>query len=80
MAVCPGWVKTDFFDRAVVDDTIVYYNKFYEADRVVACALRDMEKGKDVSVCGFTVRMQVFLTKVLPHKRVMKIWCRQQKK
>ena len=80
MAVCPGWVKTDFFDRAVVDDTIVYYNRFYEADRVVACALRDMEKGKDVSVCGFTVRMQVFLTKVLPHTRVMKIWCRQQKK
>jgi len=43
-------------------------------------ALSDMKKGKDVSICGFPVRAQVFATKLLPHKIVMKIWCRQQKK
>lgn len=80
MAVCPGWVKTEFFDRAVVDDTIVYYNKFFTAEQVVKRALRDMKKGKDVSVCGASVRLQVFFTKLLPHRLVMKIWCRQQKK
>ena len=81
MAVCPGWVSTDFFDRAVVDnDTIVYYNRFYTAEQVIKRALKDMRKGKDVSICGFPVRMQVLATKHLPHGIVMEIWCKQQKK
>lgn len=81
MAVCPGWVKTDFFDRAVLDDTtIVYYNKFFEAKDVVLRAISDMEKGRDVSILGFQIRAQVLFTKLLPHKLVMKIWCKQQKK
>ena len=81
MAVCPGWVSTDFFDRAVVDnDTIVYYNRFYTAEAVIKRALRDMKKGKDVSICGFPVRTQVLATKMLPHGIVMEIWCKQQKK
>ena len=80
MAICPGWVRTEFFDRAVTDDTITYYNRYYDADEVVKRALKDMKKGRDVSVCGFPIRMQVRLTKLLPHKLVMKIWCKQQKK
>lgn len=81
MAVCPGWVKTDFFDRAVVDnDTIVYYNKFYTAEQVIRRALKDMKRGKDVSICGAQIRLQVLATKLLPHKLVMAIWCKQQKK
>lgn len=80
MAVCPGWVKTEFFDHAVTDDTITYYNRFFTAEQVVTRALRDMKKGKDVSVCGASVRNQVRLTKLLPHRLVMRIWCRQQKK
>ena len=80
MAVCPGWVKTEFFDHAVKDDTIVYYNKFFTSEQVITRALRDMRKGKDVSVCGFSIRAQVLLTKLLPHRIVMKIWCKQQKK
>lgn len=81
MAVCPGWVSTDFFDRAVVDnDTIVYYNRFYTAEQVIKRALKDMKKGRDVSICGFPVRTQVLATKHLPHGIVMEIWCKQQKK
>ena len=80
MAVCPGWVKTAFFDRAVTDDTITYYNRYYTAEQVVIRALRDMKKGKDVSVCGLPIRNQVRMVKLLPHKLVMKIWCKQQKK
>ena len=80
MAVCPGWVKTEFFDHAVTDNTITYYNKFFTPEQVITRALRDMKKGKDVSVCGFSVRAQVFLTKLLPHRLIMKIWCKQQKK
>lgn len=80
LAVCPGWVKTDFFKRAVSDDTISYYNRFYTPSQVADRLVRDLEKDKDVSVCGFPVRAQVLLTKLLPHRLVMWIWCRQQKK
>ncbi len=80
MAVCPGWVKTEFFNHAVKDDTITYYNKYFESAEVVERALYDMKRGKDVSVCGFSVRAQVLLTKLLPHKLIMYIWCKQQKK
>ena len=80
IAVCPGWVKTEFFDRAVKDDTITYYNKFFTSEEVVTRAVYDMYRGKDVSVCGASIRGQVLLTKLLPHKLVMKIWCKQQKK
>lgn len=80
MAVCPGWVKTEFFNRAVQDDTITYYNRFFTPEQVIDRAVRDMKKGRDVSVCGASIRAQVLLTKLLPHRLVMKIWCRQQKK
>ena len=80
ISVCPGWVKTEFFDRAVKDDTISYYNKFFTSDEVVRRAIYDMYRGKDVSVCGLSIRAQVLLTKLLPHKLVMKIWCGQQGK
>lgn len=80
VAVSPGWVRTEFFDRAATDDTISYYNRYYDADEVVRRAIRDMARGKDVSVMGLPVRNQVRLVKLLPHRLVMKIWCRQQKK
>jgi short-subunit dehydrogenase len=80
IAVCPGWVKTEFFDRAVTDDTIKYYNRFFTSEEVVRRAVYDMYKGRDVSVCGADIRAQVLLTKLLPHKLVMKIWCKQQGK
>ena len=81
MAVCPGWVRTEFFDTAVTDPKVItYYNRFYEAPEVVRRALRDLRRGRDVSVCGLRVRAQVLLVKLLPHRLVMRIWCRQQGK
>ena len=81
MAVCPGWVRTEFFDTAVTDASVItYYNRFFEAPEVVRRALRDLRRGRDVSVCGLSVRAQVLLVKLLPHKLVMRIWCRQQGK
>ena len=81
MAVCPGWVRTEFFDTAVTDPKVItYYNRFYEAEEVVRRAMKDLRRGKDVSVCGLPIRGQVLLVKLLPHRLVMNIWCRQQKK
>lgn len=80
MAVAPGWIKTEFFDHAVNDDTIKYYDRFYTAKQVVDRAMRDLRKKKAVSIMGFPVRMQVRMVKLLPVKWIMGIWCRQQGK
>lgn len=79
MAVCPGWIRTEFFDRAIRDDTVSYFNRYYTASQVVEQALKDMKKGKDLSVLGLPEKLQVWLVKHLPARMVMKTWCRQQK-
>ena len=80
MALCPGWIKTEFFDHAVHDDTISYYDRFYEPEQVVELAIKDMKKAKSVSILGFPVRMQVKLVKHAPTDFVMDTWCKQQGK
>lgn len=80
MAVAPGWIKTEFFDHAVHDDTIKYFDRFYTAEQVVKKAMKDLHKNKSVSILGLPVQMQVMLIKFLPVNLVMKIWCGQQGK
>ena len=80
MAVCPGWITTEFFDHAVHDDTISYFNRYYPPEQVIEKALKDMKKSKNASVLGFPERMQVLLVKHLPVNFVMKTWCKQQGK
>ncbi len=79
IAVCPHWTKTEFFDTAVVDDTIKYYNTYNTPTQVVSAAINNMKKGKDVSLVGAKVKNQIFLVKHFSHKFVMKTWCNQQK-
>ncbi len=81
MAICPGWVKTDFFQRAtqVSDSTVTYFNRWYTPKQVVDSAMKDLAKGKDLSICGFPIKMQVLGVKLLPHKIIMNIWQKQQK-
>lgn len=79
MAVSPGWVSTEFFDHAVSDDSVTYYNKIYKPEDVVRTALKDMKRGRDISIHGLRIKGQVLLVKLLPHKLVMKVWMKQQK-
>ena len=80
MCVCPGWIKTEFFDRAKHDDTIRYFDRWYTSEQVVERAMKDLKKKKTVSILGLPVRMQVRLVKLLPVNMVMNTWCRQQGK
>ena len=79
-AVCPGWVKTEFFDHAEATSStaVTYFNQWYPSEFVVKEALSKMHR-KDVIVPGFRIRTQVFFTKLLPHRLVMRIWMKQQK-
>ncbi len=81
MAVCPGWTRTEFLDRAVEHpDVLAHYGHFYTVQQVVRRAIRDMKRKKDVSVCGGGMRFLVGCMKILPHKLVLRLWCWIQKK
>ena len=78
MCVCPGWIRTEFQQVAHHDEYVKYVDIWYEPQEVAEQAMKDLRKGKIVSILGHPVRRQVRLVKFLPVKFVMDIWCRQQ--
>ena len=80
MAVCPGWIKTEFFSHAIHDNTVSYFNRYYGPKEVIEKAVKDMHRNKPVSILGLPERLQVLGVKLLPTRFVLKTWCKQQKK
>lgn len=74
--VCPGWVKTDFFDRANIstnpENTLA--KPAVLAKDVVKKAIKDTEKGKDVSYYGLYNNFHHILAKIMPAAFMMKLW------
>lgn len=81
LALCPFWTKTEFFNHAIDEknEVIKKYVCLYESKSLVRRALKDAKKNKDVSTYGFISRINVLLSKILPHKFVMWVWMKQQK-
>ena len=75
IAVCPGPVKTEFFDRAYEQEEMKFYKKFVMADpkKVVRKAIRDARKNKAVSVYGMTMKVTRVICKLLPGRWIAKI-------
>ncbi len=67
-AVCPGPVKTEFFDKAETYEAVKLYKKLTmaKADKVVRQALLDAKHKKTVSVYGGIMKVFRGLCKVLP--------------
>lgn len=80
MAVCPGWIQTEFFSHAIHDNTVSYFNRYYGPKEVIEKAVKDMHRNKPVSILGLPERLQVFAVKIMPTWFVLKTWCKQQKK
>ena len=74
-AVCPGWVDTKMLPKDR-NGKQIRYPGMVTADKVVAAALKDARRGKDVSVCSLYNRYLRFLSKVTPHSMIMKMWMR----
>lgn len=79
--VCPGWVKTDFFNRADIetDSKNSFAKPMVEAKDVVKKAIKDANKGKDISMYGWYNNLHHFLSKILPHALLISIWQNMQK-
>lgn len=74
-AVCPGPVKTEFFDIAETTGEIPLYKRLMMANprMVVAKAIRDSVAGRDISVYGLTMNAFCLLCKVLPHRWLLAV-------
>ncbi len=75
-AVCPGPVKTEFFELAEQTGTLPLYKKLVMAnpEKVVQKAWKDSLMGKSMSVYGFTMKGFWVLSKLLPHDVLLKFF------
>lgn len=73
IAVCPGPVKTEFFDIAETTGQIPLYKLLVMANprHVVRAALKDSIMKRDISIYGITMKAFFLLTKVVPHKMLL---------
>lgn len=81
IAVCPGWMKTDLFARGIIGAkkaTNNFSGGMVTPDVVAKKAMKDLKKGKDISVYGLYVKSTHLMSKLLPQKLMMKVWLLQQ--
>ncbi|MEE1787481.1 SDR family oxidoreductase [Streptomyces sp. SP17BM10] len=66
MALCPGFTRTEFHERAGMGTGNIPSWSWLSAERVVEEALRDLGRGRSVSVPGKRYKAAVALARVLP--------------
>lgn len=65
-ALCPGWVRTEFHERAGIRISAIPDRIWVDADRLVREALRDADKGKVISVPTKRWKVARFLGELAP--------------
>ncbi|NKQ55873.1 SDR family oxidoreductase [Amycolatopsis sp. K13G38] len=72
MALCPGFVSTEFHDRAGLEKAGPKWF-WLKADRVVADALADLRRGKVISIPSVQYKVVVFVGGLLPRTLLRRI-------
>ena len=79
--VCPGWVKTEFFDRANIktETNESFAKPMVKASDVVKKAIKDAKKNKRISMYALFNNTHYILSRLLPNSLLIKIWQNMQK-
>ncbi|KQQ03719.1 MULTISPECIES: SDR family NAD(P)-dependent oxidoreductase [unclassified Rathayibacter] len=72
-ALCPGWVRTEFHERAAMDTSSIPEALWLDADEVVEEFLRDVARGSVVSVPSWRFGVPVAVARHLPDALVRRI-------
>ena len=78
---CPGWVDTEFIDKATADTTVSRPKKLtpmLSCEKVVRGCLKAVKKRKTMYVTGKYTKMQHVLFKLLPDSILTKLWLGMQ--
>ena len=67
MALCPGFTRTEFHQRAGLDMGKLPKAFWLDADTVVHEALADLRSGRAVSIPGVQYKVLVALGRLIPH-------------
>ncbi|MEV4468396.1 SDR family oxidoreductase [Nonomuraea sp. NPDC049504] len=66
MALCPGFVRTEFHQRASMDSSTIPGFMWLKADDVVRDAMRDLALGKRVSIPDLRYKAVVAIGRLIP--------------
>lgn len=73
MALCPGYVRTELHQRAGINMSKTPQWMWLDADALVADALRDLRRGKVVSVPNWKYKVAAFALRHLPRQVVQRV-------
>jgi short-subunit dehydrogenase len=73
MALCPGYTRTEFHDRAGIDMTKTPRWLWLDARAVVREGLRDLRKGRMISVPDWKYKLTVFAVRHAPRGLVRRV-------
>jgi short-subunit dehydrogenase len=73
MALCPGYDRTEFHQRAGINMSKTPNFLWLDADRLVAEAMRDLRRGKMVSVPTWKYKVAVFALRHLPRPLLQRV-------
>jgi short-subunit dehydrogenase len=72
-AICPGYVRTEFHERAGMNMSAVPAWMWLDVETVVAKALRDSRRGRAVSVAGAQYRLLSLVAQYAPRPMVRRV-------
>jgi short-subunit dehydrogenase len=67
-ALCPGWVRTEFHERAGIRIGSIPDLLWLDADRLVADCLKDVAAGKVISIPSKRYKVLMMICEHLPHR------------
>jgi short-subunit dehydrogenase len=73
MALCPGYVRTEFHQRAGINMSKTPDWLWLDVDELVTDALRDLRRGKVVSVPDWKYKVAVFGLRHLPRRLLQRV-------
>jgi short-subunit dehydrogenase len=72
-ALCPGWVHTAFHERAGVSTSKIPNSLWVDAEVLVESALRDVDRGKVISIPTIRYRILIWLARHAPRSAIRSI-------
>lgn len=72
MALCPGFVRTEFHQRMGADTSTIPRWMWLKADKLVKAALKDLDKGKSLSIPSVRYKVLATISQYAPKSVVMR--------